>query len=451
MRWLRLNTAWVARAALALLVLSTSVISTAEATSKPHKGAAKSAAVEAAPKNSSIVLDADTGRVLTSVDPDQQNYPASLTKMMTLYVTFQQLAQRRISLNQTFMVSEYAASMAPSKLDLRPGQSIRLEDAILALCTKSANDVAVVLAEGLGGNEENFAHIMTQTAAKLGMTRTHFANASGLPDNEQLTTARDMATLGLALIRDFPQFYPYFNTRTFAYKGEVITNHNHLLGAVDGVDGIKTGFIRASGFNLVASAKRDGHRIVAVVLGGTTPALRDRQMTHLLDEGFAEIEMRNDNPVVANAETPQNAPHFRPSSYHSAPAMADLSVAADGAAQNAQGDSESDGDRAAAAMRQPPPGSVQVASNDIMMPATSWAIQVGAFASDQAARAAAVKAERQAHRWLQSGKIQIGLSAGSTSAVFRARINGLDQKQAAAACRVLLSQGTKCLALPDQL
>jgi D-alanyl-D-alanine carboxypeptidase len=347
-------------------------------------------------------------------------------------------------------VSDYAATMAPSKLDLRPGQTIRLEDAILALCTKSANDVAVVLAEGLGGNEENFAHIMTQTAAKLGMTRTHFANASGLPDNDQLTTARDMATLGLALIRDFPQFYPYFNTRTFAYKGEVITNHNHLLGAVDGVDGIKTGFIRAAGFNLVASAKRDGHRIVAVVLGGTTPGLRDKQMTHLLDEGFAEIEMRSDNPVVANAETPQNASHFRPTSYHSAPPMADLSVAADATAQSAQGDSESDADRAAAVRS---PSTVQVASNDIMMPPATagWSIQVGAFASDQAARAAAVKAERQAHRWLQSGKIQIGLSAGSTSAVFRARISGLDQKQAAAACHVLLSQGTRCLALPDQL
>jgi D-alanyl-D-alanine carboxypeptidase len=259
-----------------------------------------------------------------------------------------------------------------------------------------------------------------------------------------------MATLGLALIRDFPQFYPYFNTRTFAYKGEVITNHNHLLGAVDGVDGIKTGFIRAAGFNLVASAKRDGHRVVAVVLGGTTPGLRDRQMVHLLDEGFAEIEMRSDNPVVANAETPQNAPHFRPTSYHSAPAMADLSVAADSAAQTAQGDSEAEADSQQAA-RSASPAAVQVASNNVMVPASrGWSVQVGAFASDVTARAAAQKAERQAHKYLQSGKIEIGLSSGSTGAIFRARIGGLDQDQAAAACRVLLQQGTKCLALPDQ-
>jgi D-alanyl-D-alanine carboxypeptidase len=399
------------------------------------------------PKYTSIVIEADTGAVLSSVDPDLQTYPASLTKMMTLYLAFQRLAQHKISLDMTLPVSAYATTMAPSKLELREGQTIRVEDAILALCTKSANDVAVVLAEGLSGTEEAFAEQMTATAHRLGMTRTHFSNASGLPNPEQKTTARDMATLGLALIHDFPQYYPYFNTRSFAYKGEVIGNHNHLLGVVDGVDGIKTGFIRASGFNLVASAKRDGHRVVAAVFGGSSPGWRDRQMAHLLDEGFDAIDERSEQQLVANAETPHSK-HAQPVSYRSALPMSAMSVPVDQLL--AQGDDEEAAPvkpSGKATAQAKSARSVQVASNDVMSAApakSGWAIQVGAFSTQKAAQAAATKATEKAAA-LKGGQIQV--SQASAQAPFRARVGGLNQKRASDACKALKKQGMTCVTI----
>ena len=216
----------------------------------------------------SIVVDAETGAVLSEQNADQRNYPASLTKMMTLYMVFDALERRQLALKQPIAVSRRAAGQAPSRLGLKAGQTITVEQAILALVTKSANDAATAVAEAIGGTELRFAEIMTRRARAIGMTSTTFRNASGLPDSRQVTTARDMATLSRALWRDFPQYYPYFSRERFTYRGRVIANHNNLLRSYAGADGIKTGYIRASGYNLAASAVRDGRRVIGVVLGG---------------------------------------------------------------------------------------------------------------------------------------------------------------------------------------
>jgi D-alanyl-D-alanine carboxypeptidase len=231
-----------------------------------------------------IVVDVNAWRTLYARNANELRHPASITKVMTLYLLFEQLESGRLRLGSTIPISSRAASQPPTKLGLRPGDSISVENAIKAVVTRSANDVAVAIAEAIGGDEESFAGMMTRKAHALGMARTHFANASGLPHDEQVTTARDLALLGRAVQDHFPRYYRYFATRTFAYKGAEIRNHNHLLERVEGMDGIKTGYTRASGFNLLASVRRDGHHIVAVVLGGRSAANRDRIMAELIED-----------------------------------------------------------------------------------------------------------------------------------------------------------------------
>jgi D-alanyl-D-alanine carboxypeptidase len=248
-------------------------------------GAVNAPAIAAVP-NSAIVVDAKTGKVLYGSNVDAQRHPASLTKMMTLYLLFDALAQGRTSLDARMPVSAYASAQAPSKLGLKPGSSISVRDAILALVTKSANDVAVVIAEYIGGTEKTFAQRMTKQARALGMTKSNFVNASGLPASQQWTSARDMATLGRALREHFPQYYDYFSTPSFVWNGRRIGNHNGLLRRLDGVDGIKTGYTRASGYNLVTSVDRDKRLVVAVVLGGTSTKARDNKMAGLIEAYF---------------------------------------------------------------------------------------------------------------------------------------------------------------------
>ncbi len=233
-------------------------------------------------KYSGIVVDAKTGKTLYSYKADTKRYPASLTKIMTLYMLFEELEAGRMSLRSPLKVSKYASSRPPSKLGLKPGSTIRAKDAILALVTKSANDVAVVVAENISGSVSAFGRRMTQRARQLGMKSTTFRNPSGLPNGAQVTTARDMALLGRAIQERFPKYYKYFGTRLYKYKGRRYGNHNRLLGRVKGVDGIKTGYIRASGFNLVTSVKRSNRHIVAVVMGGRTGASRNAQMKKLI-------------------------------------------------------------------------------------------------------------------------------------------------------------------------
>ncbi|WP_245943879.1 D-alanyl-D-alanine carboxypeptidase [Acuticoccus kandeliae] len=233
-------------------------------------------------KYAGYVYDVIAGKVLYEQDADDVRYPASLTKIMTLYITFEELAANRLKLDDKITVSAYAAARPPSKIGFKPGGTIAVRDAVKALVTKSANDVATALGENIEGSEVDFAKRMTRTAKRLGMKNTVFHNASGLPHPDQHTTAHDMATLGIAIQRDFPQYYGAFQTRVFEYGTRRYGNHNKLLGRVEGVDGIKTGYIRASGFNLVTSVRRDGRHLVAVVMGGNTGASRDAHMRDLI-------------------------------------------------------------------------------------------------------------------------------------------------------------------------
>jgi D-alanyl-D-alanine carboxypeptidase len=267
-------------ALLGLLGISASVI----AFSLPAEAAPRRAKRVSAysPPYAAMVVDAKTGRTLHAQNEDALRHPASVTKVMTLYLLFEQLERGKIALDTPLRVSANAAGQAPSKLGLEPGETIEVEDAIKALITKSANDIAVVVAENLAGTEDGFAEQMTRKARALGMTRTVYRNASGLPDPQQVTTARDLTILARAVQERFPRYYRYFQTRTFHYAGSTHHNHNKLLGRVEGVDGIKTGFTRASGFNLMTNAKTDDRHIVAVVLGGRSGASRDQIMASLV-------------------------------------------------------------------------------------------------------------------------------------------------------------------------
>ncbi len=271
------------------------------------------------PQFSSIIVDGNSGATLTSNNPDGSRHPASLTKIMTLYLLFERLDSGKMKLDTEMDVSEHASEQAPTKLGLRPGQTIRVEDAIKGLVTRSANDAAVVIAEAIAGDEDDFAKLMTRKARALGMTRTTYRNASGLPDDDQVTTARDQSTLGRAIQDRFPRYYRYFSTTAFNYHGHSIGNHNHLLGSVEGVDGIKTGYTRASGFNLVTSMRRGNRHLVGVVMGGRSGGSRDAIMRSLLAENLEKASTKRTvaaiterNPSEANADVAEAEAATRP-------------------------------------------------------------------------------------------------------------------------------------------
>ena len=243
-------------------------------------------------KYAAMVVDARSGEVLYAKHADSPRYPASITKVMTLYLTFEALASGKLRLEDRVIFSPHAAAQAPTKLGVRAGDSISVAEAIQAMTTLSANDAAVAMAEKLGGTESRFAALMTLRAQELGMRNTHFANANGLPDSRQLTTARDIAILSRAAMRDYPQYYGYFSQRSFVFRGRYINNHNHLLGSVPGVDGLKTGFTNASGYNIAVSGVRDNRRLIVVVMGGPTTASRDQNAEDLLLTGFDVMRRR---------------------------------------------------------------------------------------------------------------------------------------------------------------
>ena len=234
-------------------------------------------------KYAGIVIDAKTGKTLYADQADTLRYPASLTKIMTLYIVFEELQSNRMHLDTRLSISKYAASQPPSKIGIRVGHPITVRTAIRALVTKSANDVATAVAENISGSESKFAARMTRTAKSIGMKQTTFRNAHGLPNSQQRTTARDMAILGRAIQERFPNYYEFFSTKTFQFRGRTYSNHNRLLGRIKGVDGIKTGYINASGYNLVTSLKRDQRHIVAVVMGGRTGTSRNNHMIDLIN------------------------------------------------------------------------------------------------------------------------------------------------------------------------
>lgn len=263
--------------------------------------------------HSSIVVDAQTGRVLHAYHADERAHPASLTKLMTLYITFQRLADGRMTLGERLNVSRHAADQQPSKLGLRAGTTVSVRTCIMGIVSHSANDAAVVLAENIGGSETRFAHMMNQEARQLGMDHTVYYNASGLPNYHQWTTARDMATLALSIIQTYPQYYHYFSVRSFRYRGHTFYSYDHLAHEYRGADGMKTGYIHSSGFNLVTSAMRDHHRIIGVVFGGRTAHSRDVEMVSLLNRGFRDVAHAPQE--IARATPPQPRPQAHPEAH----------------------------------------------------------------------------------------------------------------------------------------
>ena len=352
---------------------------------------------------SSIVVDAATGNVLSAVNPDVARYPASLTKMMTLYMAFEALRDRRLTLASPVPVSAHAASMSPSKLGLLPGTRLTVEQAILGLVTKSANDAAAALGELLGGDEAQFAQMMTLRARALGMTRTTFRNASGLPDPQQMSTARDLAVLARHLIRDFPDEYHYFSTPAFVFHGRTILNHDHLLQRYPGADGLKTGYIEAAGFNLVTSAVRGDVRLIGVVIGAAHPGERDLHMAALLDRGFEAMNV----PVTGRTEL---AGH-------------------------------SGGGLIASAQAATIEAAAQAPARDHAAP-HAWELETGGFASEDAARAAGVLV-----RHGDAAEMRVERIGSRHRPRFRAVLTGLSQSEARGGCQTLARRHVACTAL----
>jgi D-alanyl-D-alanine carboxypeptidase len=417
---------------------------------RTHHGAL----VDSSASYSDIVIDAETGRILHATNPDSLRHPASLTKMMTLYLTFQAVESGRLSLNQYFPVSSNAAEQSPSKLGLRPGQRIRVEDAILGLVTESANDAAVVLAEGLGGSEEAFGEMMTREAHALGMAHSHFNNPSGLPDPDQITTARDMAVLGHALIYHFPQFYPYFSHDSFTYAGIYHHNHNHLMDRYDGMDGIKTGYIRASGFNLVASAKRNGTRLIGVVFGGHSAVARDNQMAVLLDQAFSVLQQEKSPGTAMQVVSmkPMSEAQGDSDDTEDSASGEDVQLPAKAASPpkasatlkpplpKAKPVTVAMAAPAPAQILTPPPGPVIVSGN-------RWGIQIGAYGDPEVGREALASVAAELPNLLGDADPVIQKVSSGTVTMFRARLMSLDQKTAQAACTYLNQHGQSCLAV----
>ncbi len=416
-----------------------------------------------------FVMDADTGQTLYSDHAEDQNHPASLTKMMTLYLLFEDMQLGRVNLDTKFKVTARAERQPPSSLGLRRGETISVRDAIRALIIKSANDVAVTVAENLASSEQVFAQRMTKKAQYLGMSRTVFKNASGLHHRQQVTSAHDLARLALALRRDFPRQYAYFSLREFEWEGQTIPTHNNLVKSYQGADGLKTGFIQASGFNLAASAVRDGRRLIAVVMGGNTANWRDRRTADLLDRGFEEI-------AYAKAKTP--TPPLNPKNQTAVAALARYSQPT-GPEPVGEGDVETGldlvgettapmmqpipdlapvpapapevaaapvvEDAPAAAPRKPHPP-VRVAAVPRKPVGGDWAIQVGAY-SDRRAAENAANAAMLAQGDADGANPRIETFKGGSRILYRARVVGLSSTDAQRACSQLKRDGRACMVL----
>jgi D-alanyl-D-alanine carboxypeptidase (penicillin-binding protein 5/6) len=429
------------------------------------------------PKYASIVVDAKTGEVLYEQNPDAQRYPASITKIMTMYLTFEALADHRLSFDDRLTVSPHAEAMIPSKIGLRPGQTISVRDAMDAIAVHSANDMAVAMAEKLGGTEAHFAELMTAKAKQLGMNNTQYVNASGVPDNRQLSTARDISILARAVLRDYPQYYAFFSTREFTYQGRLYKNHNHLLGSVPGVDGIKTGFINAAGFNLAASAVRDDHRLIAVVLGGASTASRDLHVEDLLNAGFTVIKKRELGQQTTIAQNlreplPTGAIERAPTEEGDGD-QAGVHIVVDGkdpaGRVHATIGAKPDADAActvkrvrvhhrlvkrcvtAAADAKPEAATSAKSIKAAVAKAETgakgdgnWQVQLGAYSSSAQAEAQLAKMNTKFRDALSaSGGGAVQHSAGS----YRVRYAGLSADQAAKACETIKAQGQACMAL----
>ncbi len=491
---------WSAFGLVTLLAVA-AVTTGADARGRRHRHHA-TAAEKYEPPYSSIVVDANSGAVLQATNADSPRHPASLTKVMTLYLLFERLQAGRIKMSTGMEISAHAAAQAPSKLGLKPGQTIDVETAIRAIVTKSANDVAVVVAEALGGSEENFARMMTAKARTLGMMHTVYRDASGLPNDGQITTARDMTILGRAIQDRFPQYYHYFATRTFTYRGQEFRNHNHLLGRVAGVDGMKTGYIHDSGFNIIVSMRRGPRHIVAVVFGGRTASARDARVVSLLDdtidiaatrrtvppivEGVAEARVKTAKETVASispaprrAEPPTGSTDpIKPNPVKTIAVQANTMHTASLAPPPADDRKlvRVEGPTKVTTVivkRESPPAPaakpgvlgvlpVKVAAAGDSVPLADakpepaakpriggWMIQVGAFPEEKEAKQRLLAAKDKA-------KIQLGQAdpftervAKGDKSLYRARFAGLDKDQAETACKHLKRNEIPCMLLKN--
>ncbi|WP_370340474.1 SPOR domain-containing protein [Shinella oryzae] len=444
--------------------------------------AAVATPAQANPKYAGIVIDAKTGKVLYSDSADELRFPASLTKMMTLYLTFEALEAGKIKLNTRVPFSKNAASEPPTKLGVGVGNSITVEQAMLGLITRSANDASTALAEMLGGSEERFARMMTQKARALGMTRTVYRNANGLPNSAQVTTARDQARLGIALRQHFPQYYDYFSVRSFRFGKQTINGHNRLLGSVRGVDGIKTGYTRASGYNLVTSAQADGRSVVGVVIGGRSGAARDQQMRKLIATYMPQASRRGNGELIAQTKAAPTLTAEVASTAATASVAGGLDLPENGPvpsyryeesrietayAATTERSSEVVGKRALAATLKvqrdavlPPEdlsgqgdgGAVDQLTTSAVAKATQalpagWVIQIGATPDQDQAQKLLAKAKDQGGRALSAATpFTVAVNSGSAQ-LYRARFGGFDnQDRAAAACKALKRKGFACWA-----
>jgi D-alanyl-D-alanine carboxypeptidase len=485
-------------AAIVATIAVTSDPADARSRRKRHSGKRAHAVQSYNPPYADIVVDARNGKVLHQSSPDASRHPASLTKVMTLYLLFERLEAGRITLDTQMPVSEHAASQAPTKLGLKPGETLKVDDAIRGLVTKSANDAAVVIAEALGGTEEEFCKLMTRKAHALGMRNTVYLNANGLPDDGQVTTARDQALLGIAVQERFPKYYRYFSLASFTYRGHAMRNHNHLLGKVEGVDGIKTGYTRDSGFNLVTSVRRGARHIVAVVLGGRSAGSRDARMRDMIADNIGEATTKA--PVVAAADPQVPLPAAAPPQLAAAePAAAPAetttaaipqdasaplkpvkvktvtvklvpqknvgttklaSVAPD--AQAPAGDADTSAEPAAqksvlgklpAVMKAVKEAAVTSAKADEAPLPTrhttrgGWAIQIGAYEDASEAKEKLNSAKGKVSSFMSRAEGYIERTIKGAKTYYRARFAGFDREQAQAACKHLKKNDVACMAM----
>ena len=356
-------------------------------------------------KYASIVIDAKTGKVWHSINANTRNFPASLTKVMTLYLLFEAIDQKKLTFDSQLKVSRRAASQPASKLGLKPGQTIKVRDAAAALIVRSANDVATAVAEALAGNERRFALRMTQKARQIGMSRTTFRNASGLPHRGQMSTAQDMAALTRKMINRFPHHYHMFSKTSFTYQGRSYSSHNKLLQTYPGAEGFKTGYIRASGYNLITTAKQNGHRLIGVIFGGDSSRSRNRHMQGLLNKAYAKVRAIPSPQAIKTS-------HLR------------------------------------LPTRKNPLRRSALPKSDI------WGIQVGAFYTRKPAASLATEISRKYARILKNGQVTImPLKKSRNRILYRARILGIRKQEAYRACRSLKKYRRPCMPvkLPAQL
>jgi D-alanyl-D-alanine carboxypeptidase len=466
---------------LALGLMVTLAASSADAASRHHhRGRAIPAGLTDPEKDAALIVDGETGKPLYARNASAERHPASLTKMMTLYLLFEALKKGQMTMETAMPVSEHASAQKPTKLHLQPGDTIPVETAIKAIVVRSANDVAVTIAESLGGTEPHFAQMMTAKARQLGMKDTFFHNASGLPDPMQITTANDLAVLARHLAYDYPQYFHYFGTPGFSYRGVYYPTHDNLIGNYDGADGIKTGYTEASGFNLVSSVVRGGTHVIGVVMGGRTAHRRDHEMVRLLDDAFAQIAK---NPtLVARAQVP-----WQSMAQNAAPVVAGFSLAPQTAQQTAQAEpddedaaeAQSDDDDAGVknliapapkpqpatvvAAYQPRPvatpkpvlrpetGEGDISDDEVTAPAKlgkqDWTVQIGAFADIKIAREQlATYAEKSMDVLGRAARLVIPFQSVDGHTLYRARFGPFVEREAREVCSRLTERGQTCFA-----